>query len=60
MGAYISSTQLDRRRNRPMELESIFRRPLAIAQSHNLPTPHLEFVTRALDLLPTTPVTNTP
>ena len=60
MGPYISSTQLDRRRNRPMELESIFRRPLAIAQSHSLPSPHLAFLTQSLELLSTTPVTNPP
>ena len=51
MGAYYSSTQLDRRNGRPMEIGSIFARPLAIARSHKIRAPHLEFLTKSLEIL---------
>jgi len=52
MGSYLTSTQLDRRHGRPMEIDAIFTRPLQVARSHHLHTPHLElldFTLRALN-----------
>jgi 2-dehydropantoate 2-reductase len=60
MGPYLTSTQLDRRNRRPLELDSIFTRPLTIAQAAHLPTPCLEFLNVSLHLLNTTSTTRTP
>jgi 2-dehydropantoate 2-reductase len=44
MGAYRTSTQIDRQTGRRMEIESIFGRPLAIAQRQGVPTPLLQLL----------------
>ena len=52
MGPYLTSTQLDRRHRRPMEIEAIFSRPLQAARIHHVATPHLEmleFLLRSLN-----------
>jgi 2-dehydropantoate 2-reductase len=51
MGPYLTSTQLDRRKGRPLELDSIFYRPLAIARTANVPTPLLGFLNVSLKIL---------
>ncbi len=51
MGPYLTSTQLDRRNRRPLELEAIFVRPLAIARSANIAAPHLHFLNEALEIV---------
>ena len=39
MGAYRSSSQIDRQQGRPMEVEAIFGKPLAAARDHGVVTP---------------------
>ena len=51
MGAYRTSTQIDRQMGKPMELEAIFGRPLAVARRGNVPAPLLQFLHVSLDLL---------
>jgi 2-dehydropantoate 2-reductase len=41
MGAYVSSMQFDRRVGRPLEVEAIFGRPVAVAREHGVATPRL-------------------
>ncbi len=63
MGAYLTSTHLDRRHGRPMEIEAIFGQPVHIARRANVPVPLLEllyFSLRRLDLLPFLPSPGTP
>ncbi len=51
MGAYLSSMQVDRRMNRPMEIEAIIGRPLSEAKRVRVTTPCLEMVYRMLKAL---------
>ncbi len=51
MGAYRTSTQIDRQRNRPMELEAIWGRPLETARSNGATTPYIEMLYNALVLI---------
>lgn len=51
MGPYLTSMHLDRRHRRPMEIDAILGRPLAVACSCNVPAPHLHFLHNALNLL---------
>ena len=44
MGPYRTSTQIDRQIGKPMEIESIFNRPLAVARRGNVPAPLLQFL----------------
>lgn len=44
MGAYQTSTQIDRRLGKPMEIESMFGIPLSIARKHQIHTPHLDML----------------
>jgi 2-dehydropantoate 2-reductase len=44
VGAYFTSTQLDRRNHRPMEIEAIFGQPVHIARRHKLHLPLLEML----------------
>jgi 2-dehydropantoate 2-reductase len=44
MGAYRTSTQIDRQMGKPMELEAIFGRPLAVARRGGVPAPLLQFL----------------
>ena len=44
MGAYRTSTQIDRQMGKPMELEAIFGRPLAVARRGGVPAPLLHFL----------------
>jgi len=44
MGAYRTSTQIDRQTGKPMEIEAIFGRPRAVAQRANMPVPLLQFL----------------
>ncbi len=44
MGAYVTSTQLDRRQRKPMEVEAIFGQPVHIARRNNLHLPLLELL----------------
>lgn len=44
MGAYQSSTQVDRRHGRALEVEAIFGEPLRRAKSLNIATPNLEML----------------
>ena len=44
MGAYRTSTQIDRQTDKAMEIETIFGRPLAVARRGNLPAPLLQFL----------------
>jgi 2-dehydropantoate 2-reductase len=48
MGAYRTSTQVDRQAGRPMEIESIFGRPLRSAQANGVPAPLLQLLHFAL------------
>jgi len=52
MGAYLPSMLIDRRENRPLELEAIYQRPLAAARSAGVACPRIEDLyarLRALD-----------
>jgi 2-dehydropantoate 2-reductase len=51
VGAYITSTQLDRRLRKPMEIDAIFARPVAIAHAAGLRLPLLEMLVFSLRLL---------
>jgi 2-dehydropantoate 2-reductase len=51
MGAYRASTLVDFERGLPLELESLFMRPLRLAQEAKVPTPVLELLTRVLAIL---------
>ena len=51
MGAYRTSTQADRQNGRAIELESMFGRPLRVAQEAGVATPNLELLHLALSLL---------
>jgi 2-dehydropantoate 2-reductase len=44
MGAYRTSTQVDRQTGRPMEIDAIFGRPLAVARRGGVPAPLLQFL----------------
>ena len=44
MGAYRTSTQIDRQTGKPMEIDAIFGRPLAVAERANVPVPLLQFL----------------
>lgn len=44
MGAYRTSTQIDRQTGRPMELAAIFGRPLAVARRGNVPVPLMQML----------------
>jgi 2-dehydropantoate 2-reductase len=44
MGPYRTSTQIDRQTGKPMEIEAIFGRPLAVAKRGNVPAPLLQFL----------------
>ena len=44
MGAYRTSTQIDRQMGKPMEIEAIFGRPLAVAKSGNVPVPLMQLL----------------
>jgi 2-dehydropantoate 2-reductase len=44
MGAYRTSTQIDRQTGKAMEIDAIFGRPLAIAKRGNLAVPLLQFL----------------
>ena len=48
MGAYLTSTHLDRRQNKPMEIEAIFGQPVHIARRQDLHLPLLEMLYFAL------------
>ena len=48
MGAYRTSTQIDRATGRAIELEAIFGRPLRVAQQAGVPAPLMEFIHFAL------------
>jgi 2-dehydropantoate 2-reductase len=48
MGAYQTSTQLDRRLGRPMELEAIFGRPVEAARRGRIAVPLMELLYFAL------------
>lgn len=51
MGAYLPSMLIDRRANRPLELEAIYRRPLAAARQAGVACPRIEALcTRLRDL----------
>jgi 2-dehydropantoate 2-reductase len=49
MGPYLTSTQLDRRHRRPLELESLFLKPLAVARLHEIPVPRLQMLSYLLE-----------
>jgi 2-dehydropantoate 2-reductase len=51
MGAYRTSTQLDRRFRRPMEIDAIFSRPLAAAEDAGLHLPHLRLLDFSLRMI---------
>ncbi len=51
VGAYRTSTHLDRQAGRPMEIDAIFTRPLRAAQERNVPVPRLELLEFGLQLL---------
>jgi 2-dehydropantoate 2-reductase len=53
MGAYRTSTQIDRQMGRPFELEAIWGKPLAVAKKHHAVTPELEMLYNMLRLLDT-------
>ena len=44
MGAYRTSTQIDRQTGKPMELDAIFGRPLSIARGAQVPAPLLQML----------------
>ncbi|MGA3068552.1 MAG: 2-dehydropantoate 2-reductase [Tepidisphaeraceae bacterium] len=51
MGAYRTSTQIDRQKNRPLEVESIWGEPLRQAVAVGVATPYLEMLYHALRLI---------
>ncbi|HUB26512.1 MAG TPA: 2-dehydropantoate 2-reductase [Tepidisphaeraceae bacterium] len=51
MGAYRTSMQIDRQQGRPLEIDSILRRPLEIALSNNVAAPCLQTLYRMASLL---------
>jgi 2-dehydropantoate 2-reductase len=51
MGAYKASTLLDYERRQPLELESMFLKPLQYARNAGVPTPRLEALCRVLQRL---------
>src|SRR5207249_2536755 len=51
MGRYRTSTQIDRQQGRPMEIESIFGRPVEIARRAGVAVPLLEMLQFALTVL---------
>jgi 2-dehydropantoate 2-reductase len=51
MGPYKTSMQIDRNCGRPMEIEAIIAKPLAIAQKRGVATPLLELLCRELTLM---------
>lgn len=51
MGAYRTSMQIDRRMNRPLEIEYIIERPLNVARAAGLESPHWEQLLRLLRVL---------
>jgi 2-dehydropantoate 2-reductase len=48
MGAYKTSTQIDRRTGRPMEIESLFARPVRVAREAGVAVPLMELIWLAL------------
>jgi 2-dehydropantoate 2-reductase len=53
MGAYRTSTQIDRQTGRPMEVEAIFGRPVEVARRGGVPVPLMELLYLALSSLST-------
>jgi 2-dehydropantoate 2-reductase len=53
MGAYKTSMQIDRQCGRPMEIEAIIAKPLAIARGENVTTPLLDVLYRMLTAMAT-------
>jgi 2-dehydropantoate 2-reductase len=51
MGAYFTSSHVDRLNNRPLELEALFGRPLKIAQQAGAETPWLEMMCSQLHIV---------
>jgi 2-dehydropantoate 2-reductase len=51
MGRYRSSTQVDRQQGRPMEIDSIFARPVEIARRAGVPVPLMEMLLFSLQTL---------
>jgi 2-dehydropantoate 2-reductase len=51
MGAYVSSTHVDRRAGRAMEVEAIFGQPLRAARARGVDAPRLAMLYHALSLL---------
>jgi 2-dehydropantoate 2-reductase len=51
MGAYRASTLIDFEQGRPLELESMFLRPLQAAKAANVPTPRLAALCSVLQQL---------
>ena len=51
MGAYRTSTQIDRQTGRPMEVEAIFGRPVEVARRGGVPVPLMELLYLALSSL---------
>jgi 2-dehydropantoate 2-reductase len=51
MGRYQPSTLVDFERGSPLELNSMFALPLALAKAHNVPVPRLERLTEILTVL---------
>jgi 2-dehydropantoate 2-reductase len=51
MGPYKTSMQIDRNCGRPMEIEAIIAKPLAIAHERCVATPLLELLCRELTLM---------
>jgi 2-dehydropantoate 2-reductase len=51
MGAYRTSMQIDRKEGRPLEIDSIIRRPLEVARANNVATPCLESLYRMASLI---------
>ena len=59
VGAYRTSTQLDRQAGRPMEIDAMFTRPLRAAQEQDVPVPRLELLEFGLQMLNSTRLTKT-
>jgi len=51
MGAYYTSSHIDRQQNRPLELQALFALPLQAAKNKNRPTPWLEMLYHQLTIV---------
>jgi 2-dehydropantoate 2-reductase len=51
MGAYRTSTQIDRQQGKPMEVDAIFGRPAAVARAHQVPIPLMEMLQVSLSIV---------